>query len=82
MIHLLNVMRKSFNDLMIIENDEIENKYRTNNDNKYMNFDRYEKDDENENEYEKNQEDKKNKSDDDNNDSENMSVIKIIELFD
>ena len=39
---------------MIIQNDKIENRYRAEDDEKYMNFDRYEKDDEDENECEKN----------------------------
>ena len=39
---------------MIIENDETKNKYRADDDEKYMRFDKYEKNDEDENEYKKN----------------------------
>ena len=54
-IHSLNVVKEFFNNLMIIENDETENKYRADNNKKNMNFNKYEEDDEDENEYKKNQ---------------------------
>ena len=40
---------------MIIKNNETKNRYWINNNEKYMNFDKYEKDNEDKNEYEKNQ---------------------------
>ena len=78
----MNIIKKSFDDLIIIENDETKNRYRTDDDEKYMNFNRYKEDDEYKNEYKKNKENKKNKSYDDDNDNENIIMIKIIELFD
>ena len=75
-------MKKFFDDLMIIEDDETENKCWTNDDEKYISFDKYQKDDEDENKYEKNQEKKENESNDDNNNDENVIITKIIELSD
>ena len=53
-IKLLNIVKKSFDNLIIIENNETENIYRADNNEKYMNFNKYEKDNENKNEYKKN----------------------------
>ena len=50
----LNVMKKSFDDLIIIENDEIKNRYRVDDNEKYMKFDKYEENDEDENKNKKN----------------------------
>ena len=40
---MLNVVKKSFNDLTIIKNNETNNKYQLNNDEKYMSFNKYKK---------------------------------------
>ena len=66
---------------MIIENDETKNKYWVDDDEKYINFDRYEENNKNKNKYKKNQEDEKDESNDDANDDEDIIMIKIIKLF-
>ena len=78
----MNIVKKFFDDLMIIENNEIENKYRVDDNKKYISLDRYEEDNKDENEYKKNQENKENESDNNDNDDENIIMMKIIELFD
>ena len=73
-------MKKSFDDLMMIENNETKSRYRVDDDKEYINFNEYKEDDEDKNEYKKNWENEKDESNDDNNDDENMIIIKIIEL--
>ena len=53
-INSLNVMKKSLNNLIIIEDNKTKNRYWINDDEKYINSDKYKKDDEDENEYERN----------------------------
>ena len=81
-INSLTIMKKSFDNLMIIENDETKNQYRVDNNEKYIGFEKYEENNEDENEYKKNQENKKNKSNNDDDDDENMIMTKITELSD
>ena len=81
-INSLNIVKKSFDNLMIIEDDKTKKRYRTDDDKKYMNLNKYKKDDEVENEYEKNQKNEENESDNDNNDDEDIIMTKVIELSD
>ena len=66
--------------MIIIENNETKDKYSVDDNEIYINSDKYKEDDENENEYKKNQENKKNEWDDNDNDDKNM-IMKIIIEF-
>ena len=80
MIHLLNIVKRFFNNLIIIKNNKTENRYRADNNKKHININNYKEKDEDKNKYEKNQGNKKNKLNDDNNNDENSIIIKIIQL--